>query len=80
MTDSDQGCVGDNLNTKLDPRFIYHPPQGTQADRYQQIRNSAKALATMIEVSCPPSPERDLACTRVREASMWANASIACNE
>lgn len=60
--------------------FTYHAPTGNQQERYQEIRNKAKDMAKVIEVSCPPSREASLALTNLQQAVMWANASIAINE
>lgn len=64
----------------LDNLFTYHPPKDDQPERYVKIRAAAKDLARAILESCPSSAERTLAVRKVQEASMWANASIACNE
>lgn len=37
-----------NLSKDIEIRFTYHPPKGTQPDRYRIIRNKAKELALMI--------------------------------
>lgn len=60
--------------------FTYHPPKGTQAQRYEEIRGAAAQLSDMFLRECPPSRERSLAITKLEEAVMWANASIARNE
>lgn len=60
--------------------YTYHEPKDTQPKRYEAIRKKARELATLIELSCPESRERSLAHTRLEEAVMWANASIARNE
>lgn len=65
---------------KIDNTFTYHAPFGTQQLRYENIRNSAKALAFCIAQYCPDSREKSLAMTKLEEAVMWANASIARNE
>ena len=71
-----------NINNAkdLDEVFVYHPPFGTQTDRYVELRAVAKTLAASILMHCPPSRERSLALTHVQEAVMWANSSIAVNE
>ena len=61
-------------------RFTYHAPKGDQPERYEQIRNHAKAFATTIVKSCPQSREQSLALTHLEEAVMWANAAIARRE
>jgi hypothetical protein len=60
--------------------FKYHPPKEGQAKRYEAIRNKAKELALMLVRECPDSSEKNLALTKIEEAVMWANASIARNE
>lgn len=64
----------------IDNNFTYHPPKGDQAQRYQDLRDTAKALATKIEAACPDSREKALAFTNLEQAVFWANASIARNE
>lgn len=59
--------------------FVYHPPKDGQAETYQSLRDQAKAFAEGILASCPDFRERSLALTKLREAVMWANASIACH-
>lgn len=60
--------------------FTYHKPFGTQASRYEQLRENAKQLAIEINSLCPESREKSLAITNLQQAIMWANASIAINE
>jgi len=64
----------------LDNAFTYHAPKGTQPERYVQIRDEAKGLASMMLGLCPPSRERSLALTKLEEAVMWANSAISRNE
>ena len=63
-----------------DNTYSYHEPKGDQPDRYEAIRGNAKNLAMLIDMICPESRERSLAHTKLEEAVMWANASIARNE
>lgn len=65
---------------KIELAFTYHPPKGDQAERYIQIRDSAKQLALILTESCPPSRELSLAITALENSVMWANSSIARNE
>lgn len=65
---------------KLDNVYTYHAPKDDQPERYGKIRAKARELAELIEVCCPDSREKSLADTRLEEAVMWANASIARNE
>jgi len=60
--------------------FTYHKPFGTQPQRYEELRSSAKTLAELISKNCPESRERSLALTNLQQSIMWANASIAINE
>ncbi len=60
--------------------YTYHAPTDDQVVRYKAIREKAKSLAELLDHFCPPSRERSLAQTKLQEAVMWANASIAINE
>lgn len=60
--------------------YKYHPPKKGQPGRYEKIRSEAKYMAKIILDSCPKSRERSIAFTKLEEAVMWANASIARNE
>lgn len=60
--------------------FTYHPPGGTQPDRYDRIRRTAANLSELFNHNCPPGRELSLAQTSLQQAVMWANAAIACNE
>ncbi len=64
----------------IENTFTYHTPKDDQPARYNSIREKAKELASMISTLCPESRERSLAFTKIDEAVMWANASIARNE
>lgn len=64
----------------IEAAFSYHAPKDGQPQRYTSLREHAKNLAYLIEVFCPASRERSLAMTKLEEAVMWANASIARNE
>mgnify|MGYP001823323281 CR=1 FL=1 len=60
--------------------FQYHKPHGDQSLRYERIRAAGKVLADTMAECCPDSSELTVAIRRVREAVMFANAAIACNE
>lgn len=60
--------------------FTYHAPKGDQISRYAEIRQNVKLTAELIDRLCPDSREKSLAMTKLEEAVMWANASIARNE
>lgn len=65
---------------ELDTWFTYHKPFGSQPQRYELIRAKAFELAKQVRDWCPASHERGKAIECLRQAVMWANASIACNE
>jgi len=67
-------------NTEIENNYTYHEPKDGQPERYERIRYKAKMLAAYINENCPDSREKSLAFTRLEEAVMWANASIARNE
>ena len=68
------------MSMDLERVFTYHPPTGTQAQRYVQIRDMAKRLAEVVQKVTPESREQSLALTSIQQATMWANAAIAINE
>lgn len=68
------------MNDQIEKAFTYHSPKDNQPQRYEAIREKAKELAYLIDGLCPGSREKSLAMTKLEEASMWANASIARNE
>ena len=63
----------------IEELFTYHAPTPEQQLKYLAIREAAKALARVIDQSCPAGPDRTAAVRHVREAVMTANASIATN-
>lgn len=65
---------------ELETRFTYHPPTGTQPERYEAIRREARDFAAFIVARTPDSREQSLALTALEEAVMWANAAIARRE
>jgi len=64
----------------IENNFKYHAPKDGQVEKYHQIREKAKELAYLIDELCPISREKSLSMTKLEEAVMWANASIARNE
>lgn len=70
----------DDVKLQIEQSFTYHSPKGNQPERYESMRSLAKSLAFHIATCCPASRERSLALTKLEEAVMWANASIARNE
>lgn len=67
------------MNERIENAYTYHAANDEQAEKYQRIRAKAKELAYLIEEECPNSREKSLAMTKLEEASMWANASVARN-
>lgn len=64
----------------IEKNFTYHEPDESKAVRYTHIRGMARDFAYVIDHVCPESREKSLAFTKLEEAIMWANASIARNE
>ena len=61
--------------------FRYHPPvDQDQRMRYETIRERGLYFAEYINENVPDGHEKSMAVDRIREAVMWANAGIACNE
>ena len=65
---------------RLENNFTYHSPIGDQPQRYTDLRQAVKSVATSMMQNCPPSRELSLALTKLEEAVFWANAAIARNE
>uniref|UniRef100_A0A6M3IMQ8 Acb2/Tad1 hairpin domain-containing protein n=1 Tax=viral metagenome TaxID=1070528 RepID=A0A6M3IMQ8_9ZZZZ len=65
---------------ELVKRFTYHPPKGTQANRYENIRDKALMFAMFLVAQTPESREQALALTHLDLVVMWANAAIARRE
>ncbi|PZM65713.1 DUF7681 family protein [Paenibacillus dendritiformis] len=68
------------MNPQIENNFKYHSPKPGQPEKYTAIREKAKELAVLIDETTPKSREQSLALTKLEEAVMWANASIARNE
>jgi len=66
-------------NPVIENNFMYHTLKEGQLNKYEQIRSIAKKLTYEIDDTCPASREKALAMTKLEEAVMWANASIARN-
>lgn len=76
-----------DANARIENTFTYHAPDVTkerngynQLERYQILREHAKALAYKIEELVKDSREKALAMTYLEIAVMEANAGIARNE
>jgi hypothetical protein len=63
----------------IDNWFTHHPPTEEQVKAYHDIRTAAKILAETINKHCPESADKSAAMRQLREATMTANASIACH-
>ena len=72
--------VTDEQEKRIENNFSYHVPKDGQGEKYEEIRELAKAIAYRLSNLCPPSRELSLALTELESAVMWANASIARNE
>lgn len=67
------------ITNRIENNFSYHAPKEGQPEKYEAIRNKVKELAYFIEKECPDSREKSIVMTKLEEAVMWANASIARN-
>ena len=65
---------------EMTKRFTYHTPTEGQTQKYAEIRDMGKAFTEIVDTLCPNSREQALAITKIEEAVMWANASIARRE
>jgi len=63
---------------QLDNWFSYHAPNSDQLVAYEKLRNAAKDFANAINDLAPESADKTAAIRKVREATMTANAAIAC--
>jgi hypothetical protein len=61
----------------VDDVFTYHAPGPGDPERYQAIRDSAKATALVILENTPQCADQQAALRLLREAVMTANAAIA---
>lgn len=67
------------MSNQIENNFKYHAPKEGQPEKYIAVREKSKELAILIDKVCPNSREKSLAMTKLEEAVMWANASIARN-
>lgn len=64
----------------LRSRFTYHPPKDNATiAAHATVRDSARALAELLNDLLPEGREKSLAITRLEEVVMWGNAAIARN-
>ncbi len=45
--------------SQIENIFTYHAPKGDQGNRYEDLRTTARALALLINDSCPESRENE---------------------
>lgn len=64
----------------LDNLFVYHPPKGDQAARYEKISKAAKEFARVVLENTPACADQTVTIRKIVEARMSANATIAINE
>jgi len=58
--------------------FTYHSPDPNQTESYKAIRDAGRKFAEVVLANTPESADQTTAIRTIREAVMWANASIAC--
>ena len=61
----------------VDDVFEYHTPTPEQQAAYYAMQIQFKSVVQGILLNCPESGDRDTALRHLRDARMWANASIA---
>lgn len=64
----------------FEENFTYHPPRGTQEERYERIRAGAMKYAKFVDSMTPNSAEKTIALRKLQEVVFWLNAAIAINE
>jgi len=68
------------MDISLERKFLYHlRPEGANHYKCVDIGVNALTLAEVISKKCPDGREKSLALTKLEEAVMWANESIARN-
>ena len=63
----------------IDNYFTYHAPTPEQIVQYHEIRTAAKSFAETINRHVPAGADKSAAIRLVREATMTANAGVACH-
>lgn len=61
----------------LDHIFKYHAPTPEQLVHYEKIRSAAKEFCKVILENTPSSQDQDQVIASIRQAVMFANASVA---
>lgn len=67
----------DSARKRIETNFTHHPPKEGQPAKYIELRDTAKALCSLMHELCPPSGELNQAEDRLQESVFWANAAIA---
>ncbi len=80
MTEKRLATPTEIMLMELDKLFKYHKPTGDQPQRYENINDAAKHFAKVVLANCPECADRTHSIRVIRDARMWANCSIACNE
>lgn len=60
-------------------RFRFHPATPETATRHEAVRSQMELTAAALAATVPPGRHRALMLTALQEATMWANAAIACD-
>ena len=65
----------------LEKRFTYHNPSEENKAKHSKVNETLLAVAEVFNELLPDGREKSLALTKLEEAKMWSNASIArhCN-
>jgi hypothetical protein len=79
MTPGEAGTVRQVSMRDIENWFTYHAPTPHQLPKYQNIRDAAKNLATIILNNVPAGPDQVVAIGKIREAVLMANQAIACD-
>ena len=64
---------------ELQHLFQHHPPTLAQIAKYGFIRLAALEFARVVVENTPASADQTAAVRKIREATMTANAAIACH-
>ena len=59
--------------------YRYHQPDKEKAQKHTNIRDAIREVADYLNDLLPESREKSIALTKLEEATMWANASLARN-
>lgn len=62
---------------EMEQRFGFHPGTDQTIPVHEKVREASRRIATFFDETLPDGREKNLALTKLQEASMWANAAIA---